>query len=221
MAAATGLNGVSMPMGCNFGDLNNDGFPDFYLGTGYPGYEALMPNLMYLNEEGKWFVDVSAAGGFSHLQKGHGVAFGDMNNDGDQDVFIQMGGAYPGDAFGNVLFENPGFGNNWVVIQLKGVASNRSGIGCRIRCQLVENGVVRDVYKWVNSGSSFGANPLRQEIGLGQAKQIESLEIFWPKTGLTQTFENVPVNQRIEIVEDQPEFRQLSWKTVEFKTSTK
>ena len=100
-----------MPMGSNFGDLDNDGFPDFYLGTGYPNYEALMPNLMYHNQRGKAFANVTTAGGFGHLQKGHAVVFCDLDNDGDQDVFEQVGGAYPGDGFVDVMFKNPGFGN--------------------------------------------------------------------------------------------------------------
>lgn len=216
VAAGKGLGGVTQPMGCNFGDLNNDGFADFYLGTGYPGYEGLMPNLMFLNQAGESFANVTTNGGFGHLQKGHGVAFADLDNDGDQDVFIQMGGAYPGDAFGNVLFQNPGFSNNWIVIQLTGVESNRCAIGCRIRCEIVENGVTRNVYKWVNSGSSFGANPLRQEIGLGQAQQVKVLEIDWPKTGVTQTFNDVPVNQRIRIVEGENQIETLPWTTIKF-----
>ena len=57
-----------------------------------------MPNLMYRNVGGERFVDVTYAGGFGHLQKGHGIAFGDVDHDGDQDVFEQMGGGYPGDA---------------------------------------------------------------------------------------------------------------------------
>ena len=50
--------------------------------------------------------------------KGHGVVFADLDNDGDQDVFEQMGGAFPGDSFGDVLFENPGFENHWLKVKL-------------------------------------------------------------------------------------------------------
>lgn len=70
---------VTVPMGSNFGDLDNDGFLDFYLGTGDPNIDSLIPNRMYLNHQGKRFVDISSAGGFAHLQKGHGVAFADFD----------------------------------------------------------------------------------------------------------------------------------------------
>src|SRR5437867_6081694 len=115
-------------MGCNFGDLDNDGYLDFYLGTGYTDYKQLMPNVMYHNQAGKRFADVSTAGGFAHLQKGHAVVFADLDNDGDQDVFEQMGGAFLGDKFADVLYENPGFDNHWITVQLIGVKTNRSAI---------------------------------------------------------------------------------------------
>ncbi|MDE0186021.1 MAG: CRTAC1 family protein [Candidatus Poribacteria bacterium] len=198
------------PMGSNFGDLDNDGFLDFYLGTGYPDYENIMPNVMCRNQGGKRFVDVSVAGGFSHVQKGHGAVFADLDNDGDQDVFEQMGGALPGDAYNNVLYENPGFDNHWITIKLIGVRSNRSAIGVRICAKVVENGDGRSIYKHVNSGGTFGANPLRQAIGLGSASNIEHLEIFWPTTGNTQTFHNVASNQFIQIVEGEDRYTTIS-----------
>ena len=129
VAETMNLRRVSQPMGSNFGDLDNDGYLDFYLGTGFPDLEALVPNLMYRNDRGNRFLNVTSAGGFGHLQKGHGVAFADLDNDGDQDVFHELGGWFAGDAFGNALFENPGFGNHWIQIQLVGTQSNRSAIG--------------------------------------------------------------------------------------------
>ena len=202
-------------MGSNFGDLDNDGFPDFYLGTGYPGYEGLMPNLLFHNRGGTGFSDVTTAAGLGHLQKGHGVAFADFDNDGDQDIFVELGGAFAGDAFGNALFENPGFGNHWITVKLLGKRSNRMGVGARIRIEIQEAGTRRSVYKWVNSGGSFGANPLRQEIGLGQATSIELLEVFWPTSGQIQRFRDVALDQFIEITEGQNEYRKLPWKTIE------
>ena len=195
VAKSMGLTRPVMSMGANFGDLDNDGFLDFYLGTGYPEYEALMPNVMYRNVGGRRFADVSVAGGFSHLQKGHGVAFADFDQDGDADVFEQMGGAFKGDAAMNAVYENPGFGHHWIKLKLVGTTSNRSAIGARIKAD--------GVYRHVNSGGSFGANPLRQEIGLGAAKVVERLEIFWPATGKTQVFTKVDVDRSYVITEGQ------------------
>jgi hypothetical protein len=203
VAKEQGLAFPMLPMGSNFGDIDGDGFLDFYLGTGDPDYHTLVPNVMFLNKGGKGFVDVTMAGGFGHLQKGHGIAFGDIDHDGDHDVFAQMGGAYSGDKFGDALFENPGFGTKWISIHLVGKRSNRSAIGARIRVDIVEDGKTRSIYRHVNSGGSFGANPLRQTIGLGKAESIKTLEIYWPVTGLAQRFTGIDMNQLLVITEDE------------------
>jgi len=189
------------PMGANFGDLDNDGFLDFYLGTGWPEFHELMPNVLYRNEAGRRFVDVTTAARVGHLQKGHAVVFADFDEDGDQDIFEQMGGFVPGDKYRDVLYENPHADGNWLQVKLVGTKSNRAAIGSRIHVRVVEEERTRSIYKHVNSGGSFGANPLRQHIGLGKASKIESVEIFWPTTGQTEVFHDVPVNVFIEIVE--------------------
>ena len=210
VAGQRGLTRPVSPMGSNFGDVDNDGFPDFYLGTGDVTYESLMPNLFYHNRGGERFADVTAAGGFGHLQKGHAVVFADFDNDGDQDIFEQMGGAYPGDRFGDSLYENPGFGMRWIAVKAVGVSSNRSAIGARIRVDVVEeSGLRRSIYRHVNSGGTFGANPLRQTIGLGMAARIERLEVYWPKTGERQAFERMPMDCAVEIVEGEEQFTLL------------
>ena len=203
VSASHGLQRTNLTMGANFGDLDNDGFLDFYLGTGSPEYDSLMPNLMFRNQAGKRFVDVTTAGGFGHLQKGHGIAFADFDNDGDKDIFAEMGGAYRGDGFANALFENPGFGNHWISVRLVGRQSNRAGIGARIHVVIEEAETERSIYRWVNSGGSFGANPLRQSIGLGQATQVKRLEVYWPTSDQTQVFYDLPANQFFKVVEGQ------------------
>ena len=210
------LNPTTQPMGANFGDLDNDGFLDFYPGTGYPEYEGLMPNLLFRNVEGKQFVDVTTSAGVGHLQKGHGVAFADFDHDGDQDLFVELSGPYAGDVYANALFENPGFENNWLVVRLVGVESNACTIGSRIRAVISEDGKQRSVYRWVNSGGSFGANPLRQHIGLGRAERVERLEIHWPASGRTQVFRDVDVNQLIVAREDRDGFETRPYEAVEF-----
>jgi hypothetical protein len=170
-------------MGHNFGDLDNDGYLDVYLGTGRPPYDALMPNLMYRNDGGERFVDVTYSGGFGHLQKGHGVAFGDFDHDGDQDVFEEMGGAYPGDAYHSALYENPGHGHRWLNLRLEGVRSNRSALGAKVTVRVETPAGERALHRVVGGGGSFGRSPLRVEVGLGDATAIREVEIEWPRPG--------------------------------------
>jgi hypothetical protein len=197
-----GLTDPLLPMGSNYGDLDNDGYLDIYLGTGLPSFESLMPNRMYRNDGGKRFVDVTFSGGFGHLQKGHGVAFADLFNDGEQDVFEQMGGAYPGDAYPSVLYRNPGNDNSWVKLRLQGMRSNRSAIGARIEVVVpAQKGATRSIFRTVGAASSFGGSPFRQEIGLGSARKISRIEVFWPTSGLRQVFRDVAPNRFYEIRE--------------------
>ena len=206
VAFRAGLIRLHLPMGSNFGDLDGDGFLDFYLGTGYPDYEAVMPNVLYRSVAGERFVDVSLAAGFGHLQKGHAVAFADIDGDGDLDVFEQMGGAFPGDGFGDALFENPGFGNRWLGLRLVGTRSNRSAIGARIRVDVADaGGKERSIHRRVNAGGSFGGNPLRQTIGLGRPESVARIEVYWPATDLVQTFEAVEMDRRYRVVEGEDE----------------
>jgi hypothetical protein len=207
---AVGLDRVVLPMGANFGDIDNDGFLDFYLGTGASPYHCLMPNLLFKNIEGRQFVDVTTATGTGHLQKGHGIAFGDWDRDGDLDILLEAGGAAPGDRAHNVLFQNPGHGRHWLNVKLVGATTNRSAVGAKIRVDLPgQGGEVVSRYRVVGIGSSFGGNPFEQLIGLGEADRILTLEVEWPTSRTKQTFAHVPIDRAIEITEHQDQFRLL------------
>ena len=199
------LNRPLLAMGANYGDLDNDGWLDIYLGTGDAGFESLIPNVMLRNERAKRFEDVTFSGGFGHLQKGHGIAFGDIDNDGDQDLLHQLGGFYPGDAYGNALFENPTSGANWVTLRLEGQQANRFGVGARIEVTVEEAGGPRSVHLLAGSGGSFGGSSLQQEIGLGQARRIVRIRVAWPGSGTVQTFAQVAINRIYRVVESEPE----------------
>lgn len=201
VAVELGLTCPQMPMGCNFGDLDGDGWLDFVLGTGSTGYDSLMPNAVYQSQGGKRFVDIALDCGFAHLQKGHGVAFADLDRDGDLDLFQQMGGAYRGDAFRDALFENPGFGNRWITIELVGTQSNRSAIGARICVDVVAGGARRSIFRWITSGGSFGASPLAQTIGLGRADKIVGIEIRWPRSSEVQRIEDAQFGTSLRVTE--------------------
>jgi hypothetical protein len=213
-----GLNKIAFAMGSNFGDIDNDGFLDFYLGTGNPSFKSAIPNKLFKNIDGKKFLDVTTSARVGNLQKGHEVSFVDLNNDGNEDIYIKMGGAYKGDAYENSLYLNPGQNNNhWVNITLQGTISNKVAIGAKIKVTFRENNIERSVYRDVNSGGSFGANPLRQHIGIGQAKTIEKIEITWPVTGKTQVFENPPVDTNITITEGDNKLKTYQLRRFDFK----
>jgi hypothetical protein len=143
---------------------------------------------MFLNDRGTGFLEVTTSGGFGHLQKGHGIAFGDIDADGDQDIYAVMGGAFTGDAFRNALFLNPGQEHHWLVLRLEGVESNRSGIGARVRVRITEaDGTSRDIQAHVGTGGSFGSQSLQAEIGLGDATSIDEVEVRWPGSGRVQS----------------------------------
>lgn len=211
-----GLDTVTLPMGANFGDLDNDGFLDLYLGTGDPSFRTLIPNRMFRNDGGRQFQDVTISGGFGHLQKGHGIAFADIDNDGDQDIYAVIGGAFTSDLGYNVLFLNPGHANHWVTLILQGVQTNRAAIGARIKVTIDLPGGSRDIYVTVGSGGSFGASSLRQEIGLAQATGIRRIEITWPVTEQVQTFANIPMDQIIRIREGEDQWQVVELRQLDF-----
>ena len=187
-------------MGANYGDLDNDGYLDFYLGTGQPNLETLVPNRMFRNADGKKFQEVTGSGGFGHLQKGHGIAFGDLDNDGDQDIFCVLGGAYSGDVYMNACFENPGQGNHWLTVLLEGTRSNRGAIGARLRVEIETADGSRVIHRTVGTGGSFGSSSLQQEIGLGRAVRVRTLSVTWPSGGV-QSFEGLELDRFVKIRE--------------------
>jgi hypothetical protein len=211
VTAAARLDRIVPAMGMNFGDLDNDGWLDFYAGTGAPDLGLLVPNRMFRNDGRGAFQDVTSAGGFGHLQKGHGVSFGDIDNDGDQDVFEEMGGAYLSDKAHSALYENPGNSNAWLGLELEGVRSNRRAIGARVKVALDTPAGPRLLYRTVGPGGSFGGSPLRLEIGLGDARSVAGVEVFWPATGETQRLEGLKPRHRYRIREGRAEASAVDW----------
>jgi hypothetical protein len=206
--ARAGLDLVFATMGSNFADFDGDGWLDMYLGTGDPSLSTLVPNRMFRNVAGNRFADITGSSGTGHLQKGHSVACGDWDRDGNVDLCVQTGGALDGDRYHNLLFQNPGHDAAWLTIRLAGNASNRAAIGARISV-LTAGAAPLTVHRHITSGSSFGANPLELTIGLGDADEVAELTIHWPVSGATQVFRHVAVNQIIRIAEGDQQYNPL------------
>jgi len=219
VSAKVGLNKIAFAMGANFGDIDNDGYLDFYLGTGNPQFRSLIPNKLFKNVNGNHFMDVTGSARVGNLQKGHGISFADLDNDGDEDIYIEMGGAYKGDAYENSFYLNPGQnGNHWINVSLEGTISNRAAIGAKIKVSFKENNIERSVYRDVNSGGSFGSNPLRQHIGIGGATTIDRIEIYWPVTKKTQVFKNPPIDINIKAKEGDSSYTTYRLARIDFNS---
>lgn len=198
-----GLDKLNWAMGSNFGDLDNNGFPDVFLGTGAPDLSTLLPNQVYRNKDGATFEEVFRSGRFGHLQKGHGVGFADFDLDGDQDVYAVIGGAYEGDTFVNSLYQNPGTKGHWVSLWLEGKGANRSAIGTKIEVDVtLPGGQTRTIYHVVSQGGSFGGNSLRADIGLGESTSIAEIRVIWHSPdGTEDVFNNVSMDQAYSLTE--------------------
>ncbi|MBV8674640.1 MAG: VCBS repeat-containing protein, partial [Acidobacteriaceae bacterium] len=215
VTAEAGLDKVFIPMGSNFGDIDNDGYLDIYLGQGQPSFTGMLPHVLFRNDAGKKFVDVTASSGTGELHKGHGVAFADLERSGHEDIVAETGGAIFSDKHTMRVFENPGNDNDWINVRLIGVKSNRSAVGAEIKVTVEDDGgSLRSIYRRVGNTSSFGQNPLEQHIGLGHGAHITALDVWWPASNRRQHFTHVDKNEFIEIREFASTFSKLDRKPV-------
>jgi tetratricopeptide (TPR) repeat protein len=221
VTAQVGLDKVFSPMGANFGDVDNDGFLDVYLGLGGPSFTQLVPHVLLRNEEGKSFVDITQSSGTGELHKGHAIAFGDLSRQGREDIVSEIGGAVPADKHAMRVFANPGNTNDWLNVRLVGVKSNRSGVGAEIKVTVQDGKAApRSIYRTVGQTSSFGGNPVEQNIGLGPNAHDVTLDVWWPATGTRQHFTGVAKNQYLEIKEFAPSFTRLERRPFQFGQGT-
>jgi hypothetical protein len=199
VTAELGLDDIETTMGLSFGDLDADSWPDLMQATGTPDFDSLLPKAAYRNDEGRWFSDVTTATGMGSIQKGHGVSFGDVDQDGDEDLLQELGGAFVSDVAPNQLFVNPTnggaeVGRHTVTLRLEGVTVNRSAVGARVRVVTAS----RDRWKWVGETGSFGNDSLQLEFGLGDDDEVERVEVEWSQ-GDVEVLEDVPVDSIVWI----------------------
>ncbi len=205
----TGIGAVTLPYfkwAVEFFDYNNDGFSDLFVANGhlqenialfsdstYPQSDLIFRNTRR-QDSTYYFTDTSAEVGLAQLSKrvSRGAAFGDYDNDGDIDIFLNNS-----NQPATLLRNEGGNSNHWLTIQPIGTQSNASGIGTKI---VVKAGDL-SLYKEVRSGASYlSQSDLRLHFGLGENTKVDTLEIHW-QSGLTEQFSNLKSNQILRIKE--------------------
>jgi len=183
-------------MGASYGDLDNDGCLDFYLGTGNFEPWYFTPNLMYAGRRAGTSCtgtaeNISMLQGFGNVQKGHGIVFFDVDEDGDQDIYSVLGGGWPGDKWVDQLFVNESRldGRAWIKLRLRGRRTNYYGVGARITVRAVDQAGAPIVRRYLmDTGTGFGSKPFLAHIGLYTAARVERVEVYWPVSRQTRVY---------------------------------
>jgi hypothetical protein len=143
-------------------------------------------NRTFLNLDGNSFIDVSFASGADIDSDSRSVVAADFNLDGATDLLV---GSVGGGSLR--LFLNRFPKANYARIRLAGSGSNRAGIGARLTATVGKKKLVRDLFP---QNGFMGQGPPEIILGLGDAKEIDRLEVRWP-SGKTQVYPNLPANQ--------------------------
>jgi enediyne biosynthesis protein E4 len=201
---AVGVRDGAWAWGTVFFDADNDGDADLSLANGWPGrdlnggsYHADTPTRLWLNElapDPSMTEEAEARGVFDKGQ-GRGMLAFDYDRDGDLDLLLSNHAGAP------KLFRNDG-GNAsaWLGVEVEGTASNRDGRGAKLRVHVDADGPWQ--IREVGVGSHFlGEGELIQHFGITQGDVVHRVEVEWPASGIVQTFDDVPGNQTLVVVE--------------------
>lgn len=186
--------------GSAFADYDNDGDLDLVVSNGF--CNANLANTLFQNQGDGTFLDVSTElEGIAEVCS-FGVAWGDINNDGFQDLaFANCQNSATSSQEENSIFLNQANNNNWLKLQLEGVSSNKNAIGARVQARAVINGVATWQLRDIQAQTGYaGQNSMVVHFGLGDAATVDSLIIHWP-AGNRQIFTDIDANQKLEVVE--------------------
>jgi hypothetical protein len=206
----TGIAAVMQPyvsFGCKFVDLTNDGWLDLVIANGHVqdniakihGHELItyrepIKVLMNSGAEPVVFADATATV-LPHSGNivGRGLAIGDFNNDGREDVLVTDAEGAP-----LLLANRDTSGNHWLGLKLVGTGrSNRDAIGARV---VLQAGAVTRVRYCRADGSYLSSSDLRVLFGLGRQSKVDSVTVYWPD-GRTERYTHVAADRYTELVE--------------------
>ncbi len=203
----SGAGSGSLPFvtwGCGFVDFDNDGHRDLFIVCGHihdnvelfddtTSYRCR--NVVLRNMGDGKFVNVSEqCGDVAKLRmSGRGVAFDDLDNDGRIDVVILNSNDKP-----TILRNESVTGNHWIQIRLRGVKTNRDGVGARVYVVAGELKQMDEVHSGRGYQSHWGT---RLHFGLAKNKRVERIEVHWPRSGVVDILEDVAADQLLTVVE--------------------
>jgi hypothetical protein len=196
----TAVGGMAVGWGTVFLDFDLDGDEDVFVSNGHvirhPKNAPLkQPPLLFQNDTGPRFHNVAPAAGdyLRNSHMGRGVACGDLDNDGDQDLVISRTNEPL------AVLANKSGSNRSLVVRLIGRRSNRDAIGACVKIRVAPD--QPKVIRLVKSGGSYASsNDSRLFFGVGSATEIGEVEIHWP-SGVSQTLKNITIDKMLVLRE--------------------
>jgi len=196
----SGVAMISLPYvgwGTKFFDYDNDGWLDLFVANGhaYPQRDRYRQRkLLHRNNRDGTFSEVAAEFGSALMEEraSRGTAFGDIDNDGDVDIAVNDLDSVP-----QLLRNDGGSKNNWILVKTIGTRSNRNGIGAKVK---VVSGDLIQLDEVRSGGSYISQNDLRLHFGLEKRTSVDLIQVRWP-SGTVDTLTNVAVNKIVTVKE--------------------
>lgn len=194
---------TAVTWGTGFADFDNDADRDIFIACGHledkiefydDSSTYLQPNILLMNTGNGKFIDVSkkSGDGMKVNLSSRGVGFGDLDNDGDLDVVILNSRAEP-----TILRNDSPSQGHWLQVRLRGVKTNRDGIGAKVTVITEDLTLIDEVHSGRGYQSHYGT---RLHFGLGDRKKINRIEVRWIGGGL-DVFENISTDRLVILTE--------------------
>lgn len=202
--------------GTAFMDINNNGFEDLFICNGrIPSLSSLPtaisdPDKLYLNNQDGTFNDISVSAGVGHNGYSRGMAFSDVDQDGDLDFFVMTINEFLDTG---KLYINQGNSNNYISFKLEGSVSNRDAFGAKLLLYTSEGTQIRELFAGGASHCSQHTNTTH--FGIGTLESVDSLEVIWP-SGSRSTVYDLAINRTHSVKEESPSSAQNLFSSTPF-----